>query len=219
MGAGGTRAMAMGKAKAKESVYQTLRGEIVAGVLKPREPLSEYQIAARLGVSRTPVREALNRLAAEGLVEMGTRGMVVADLDVEDIRDIYQVRTALESLAARLSTYRFEEADFRRMETMIEAMADRLSAEDYVGLSQITREFHWFIVQRCGNRHLVAAVRGLLDQCQRFRAASMFFTLRRDAVVSEHRELLNAFRARDAEKAAVLMVSHLEKAASLLVGR
>ncbi|MEW6048266.1 MAG: GntR family transcriptional regulator, partial [Bacillota bacterium] len=179
MGAGGTRAMAMGKAKAKESVYQTLRGEIVAGVLKPREPLSEYQIAARLGVSRTPVREALNRLAAEGLVEMGTRGMVVADLDVEDIRDIYQVRTALESLAARLSTYRFEEADFRRMETMIEAMADRLSAEDYVGLSQITREFHWFIVQRCGNRHLVAAVRGLLDQCQRFRAASMFFTLRR----------------------------------------
>lgn len=219
MGAGGTRAMAMGKAKAKESVYQTLRGEIVAGVLKPREPLSEYQIAARLGVSRTPVREALNRLAAEGLVEMGTRGMVVADLDVEDIRDIYQVRTALESLAARLSTYRFEEADFRRMETMIEAMADRLSTEDYVGLSQITREFHWFIVQRCGNRHLVAAVRGLLDQCQRFRAASMFFTLRRDAVVSEHRELLNAFRARDAEKAAVLMVSHLEKAASLLVGR
>ncbi|HHY93935.1 MAG TPA: GntR family transcriptional regulator [Firmicutes bacterium] len=214
----GLKAIAGGKGNAKEAVYQTLKGEIVAGVLKPREPLSEHQIAARLGVSRTPVREALNRMAAEGLVEVATRGMVVADLDVEDVRDIYQVRTALESLAARLSTHRFEEADFHRMEAMIEGMADRLSAEDYVGLSQITREFHWFIVQRCGNRHLVAAVRGMLDQCQRFRAASMFFSLRRDAVVKEHRELVEAFRSRDAEKVAQLMVSHLERAASFLVG-
>jgi DNA-binding GntR family transcriptional regulator len=190
-------------------VAERLRGEIVAGGLEAGSRLRQVEIARRFGVSTTPVREALAALQREGLVRLHPqRGAVVFIPTVADLREHYEIRAALESLAAARAAERFEPDWAAPLELLLDEMRDAPPAERYLELNQ---RFHTGVYERSGRMRLVEMIARLRDASSAYlniyRAAADFPVERLDA---EHREILAACLARDPERAAAAARVHLE---------
>jgi DNA-binding GntR family transcriptional regulator len=206
-----------GRAEAKlenltlwERVYQHLREEILANRLQPGAVLGEVALAESLGVSRGPVREALGRLAAEGLVTVRPRrGAVVSALSASEFLEAYQVREALETLAARLAVPRFTDEEIERLQALAEEQARHAALGNVEAFFHANAAFHELIVAASGNRTLEEMHRQLVGHMGRYRMRSVALrgTLKRS--VGEHRAILRAIKARDAEKAAQLLGEHI----------
>jgi DNA-binding GntR family transcriptional regulator len=190
-------------------VAERLRGEIVAGDLPAGSRLRQVEIARRFGVSTTPVREALAALQREGLVRLHPqRGAVVFVPTVADLREHYEIRAALEALAAARAAERFEPDWARPLEVLLDEMAGAPPAGRYLELNQ---RFHTGVYERSGRPRLVDMIAALRDASSAYlniyRAAADFPVERLDA---EHREILAACVARDSERAAAAARAHLE---------
>jgi DNA-binding GntR family transcriptional regulator len=193
-----------------ERVHHHLREDILANRLPPGTVLGEVALAESLGVSRGPVREALGRLAAEGLVTIRPRrGAVVSALSAEEFLDAYQVREALESLAIRLATGRLSEAQIERLQTLVDEQARHAARGDVEAFFQANATFHSVIVDAAENETLKEMYRQLMGHMGRYRMRSLALrgTLKRS--VGEHRAILRAVRARDAEAATRLLANHI----------
>jgi DNA-binding GntR family transcriptional regulator len=191
------------------AVAERLRGEIVAGDLASGSRLRQVEIARRFGVSTTPVREALAALQREGLVRLHPqRGAVVFVPTVDDLREHYEIRAALEALAAARAAERFEPDWAGPLELLLDEMADAPPAGRYLELNQ---RFHTGVYERCDRPRLVDMIAALRDASSAYlniyRAAADFPVERLDA---EHREILAACVARDPERAATAARTHLE---------
>ncbi len=198
------------KATLTDRVYESLREDILTNRLPPGTPLQEAAIARALEVSRGPVREALRRLAAEGLVDLvPRRGAVVSSLSREEFLDAYRVREALEVLAIRLATPRLTEEDLQELERLHEAMVQAAAANDLDAFFAANAAFHELFVDRSGNLILQDYYYPLVDQMRRYRLRSV--SLRGGLLRScdEHRAILDALRRRDAETAAQLLSEHI----------
>lgn len=198
------------KATLTDRVYESLREDILTNRLPPGTPLQEAAIARALEVSRGPVREALRRLAAEGLVDLiPRRGAVVSSLSREEFLDAYRVREALEVLAIRLATPRLTEEDLQELERLHEAMVQAAAANDVDAFFAANAAFHELFVDRSGNLILQDYYYPLVDQMRRYRLRSV--SLRGGLLRScdEHRAILDALRRRDAEAAAQLLSEHI----------
>jgi DNA-binding GntR family transcriptional regulator len=194
----------------RERVHRHLREEILANRLPPGTELGEVALAESLGVSRAPVREAIGRLAAEGLVTTRPRrGAVVSALTAAEFLEAYQVREALETQAIRLAVPRLEDEDVARLEAMVARQAQLAKSGDVGPFFQSNAEFHRLIVEASGNGMLMEMHGQLTAHMGRYRTRSLALrgTLRRS--VSEHRAILRAVRARDAERAAALLGDHI----------
>ena len=194
----------------RERVHRHLREEILANRLPPGTELGEVALAESLGVSRAPVREAIGRLAAEGLVTVRPRrGAVVSALTAAEFLEAYQVREALETQAIRLAVPRLEDEDVARLEAMVARQAQLAKRGDVGAFFQSNAEFHRLIVEAAGNGMLVEMHGQLMAHMGRYRTRSLALrgTLQRS--VSEHRGILGAVRARDAEHAAALLGDHI----------
>jgi DNA-binding GntR family transcriptional regulator len=190
-------------------VAERLRGEIVAGDLPSGTRLRQVEIARRFGVSTTPVREALAALQREGLVRLHPqRGAVVFVPTVDDLREHYEIRAALEALAAGRAAERFESDWAEPLELLLDEMAGGPPAGRYLELNQ---RFHTGVYERCDRPRLVDMIAALRDASSAYlniyRAAADFPVERLDA---EHREILAACVARDPERAATAARRHLE---------
>jgi len=193
-----------------ERVYQHLREEILANRLQPGAVLGEVALAESLGVSRGPVREALGRLAAEGLVVVRPRrGAVVSALSASEFLEAYQVREALETLAVRLAVPRLADEEIERLQALVEEQGRRAELGEVEAFFQANAAFHELIVAASGNRTLEEMHRQLVGHMGRYRMRSVALrgTLKRS--VGEHRAILRAIKARDAEKAAQLLGEHI----------
>ena len=193
-----------------ERVYGHLRDEILANRLPPGTVLGEVALAGSLGVSRGPVREALGRLASEGLVTVRPRrGAVVSALSAEEFLEAYQVREALETLAIRLAVPRLTATDVERLQDLVEEQARRAELGNVDAFFQANSAFHEVIVAASGNRTLQEMHRQLVGHMGRYRMRSLALrgTLKRS--VGEHRAILRAIRAGDAEQAAHLLGEHI----------
>jgi DNA-binding GntR family transcriptional regulator len=191
------------------AVAERLRGEIVAGDLSSGSRLRQVEIARRFGVSTTPVREALAALQREGLVRLHPqRGAVVFVPTVDDLREHYEIRGALEALAAARAAARFEPEWAAPLELLLDEMAGGPPAERYLELNQ---RFHTGVYERCDRPRLVDMIAALRDASSAYlniyRAAADFPVERLDA---EHREILASCVARDPERAATAARTHLE---------
>jgi DNA-binding GntR family transcriptional regulator len=189
-------------------VAERLRAEIVAGDRAPGGRLRQVEIAQRYGVSTTPVREALAMLQQEGLVRLHPqRGAVVFLPSVDDLREHYEIRAALEALAAAKTAEAFDPAWAGPLETLLDEMADGPEAARYIALNQL---FHTTLYDHCGRPKLVEMIAALRDASSSYlhiyRAAADFPVARLDA---EHREILAACVARDPERAAAATRTHL----------
>jgi DNA-binding GntR family transcriptional regulator len=190
-------------------VAERLRAEIVAGELPAGSRLRQVEIARRYGVSTTPVREALATLQQEGLVRLHPqRGAVVFLPDVDDLREHYEIRAALEALAAAKAAERFQPEWAPPLRALLDEMRDGPPAARYIALNQ---RFHTELYAHSGCPKLVQMIAGLRDASSSYlhiyRAAEDFPVARLDA---EHREILAACLARDPERAARAVREHLQ---------
>ena len=193
-----------------QRVHEHLREEIISGRLAPGTELQEVALARSLGVSRGPVREALGRLATEGLVAIRPRrGAVVRALSNEEFIEAYQVREALEMMAVRLAVPRLTAEDLVAMERLIDEMASRCEAEDVQGFFEANTAFHQRFFEVAGNRmlsELYRQVRGQIDR-HRLRSLELRGNLRRS--IEEHRAIVWAARTGDIERAVRLTSDHI----------
>ena len=199
-------------------VAERLRAEIVAGERAPGSRLPQVEIARRLGVSTTPVREALAMLEREGLVRLHPqRGAVVFVPTVADLREHYEIRAALEALAASRTAEVFEPEWAAPRERRLDEMRTGPPAARYLALNQ---RFHTTLYEHCGRRKLVDMIATLRDASSAYlhiyRAAADFPVKRLDA---EHRAMLAACVARDPAAAAAATREHLERTVEHVAGR
>lgn len=197
----------------EESVYFQLEEEILSGKLNRGDTLTECALSARLGVSRTPLRAALHRLAEEGLVKITpNRGAVVVGVNAEDLVDIYKIRTRLEGLASSLAAGRISEEDKKRLSESVELSEFYIRKRDADKLKELDSEFHNIIYEASGNRRLSKILSELHRSIRAYRRLSLTVTDRLERSVDEHREILNAILKGDTEEADRLTSLHIEAA-------
>lgn len=196
--------------RASDRAYRALLEEIQSGALRPGSVLAEVEQAARLGVSRTPLREALGRLAADGLVAQASpRVTVVTDIDVGDIRELFEVRRALEETAARLAAVRGDAGAFAALADEFARVEPAAEADAYYGL--IAR-FDDALDAAVANDYLTGALRNVRTHLVRVRRLARDNPARLAASALEHRLIASAIAARDADLAAHATHVHLHDA-------
>lgn len=192
-------------------IYEALRGMIAAGDLVPGERIDERAIAERLGVSRTPLREATAKLAKEGLVEQRPyRGNFVRAFSVKQVNDLYETRMVLEGLATRRAVANLTEADLADLTGMLDAAQAALAAGDLEGFSAADQRFHSAIARLAGNEILIESLERLRAQIQLVRLAANRDPDLVERTARERPLILAALAARDADRAGTLMEEHID---------
>jgi DNA-binding GntR family transcriptional regulator len=201
--------------RASDRAYNALRDEIVGWELPPGTVLAEVEQSQRLGISRTPLREALARLTADGLVApQAGRGLVVTDVSLENIRELFEVRRALEEQAARLAAERGKTEVFEALERELLAVSDLLADDDPARRAyyDLVRRFDEAIDDAVGNPYLVTALRSLRTHLVRIRRHAKDDPGRLRGAAAEHLTIVQAIVAHDAELAAHATHVHLHRA-------
>lgn len=194
----------------REMVFESLREAIILGRLKPGERLMEIQLAEEMGVSRTPVREAIRKLELEGFVVMVPRkGAYVAGVSVKDIADVFEVRSALEGLAAGLASERITDEE---MEELEKAILQISGEEDILTVVKGDSLFHEIIYKASRNQRLTQIITHLQEQINRFRLTSLSVPGRLKIAVGEHKKIVEAITSRNVDLANRLASEHMENA-------
>ena len=197
----------------EEQVFISLEEEILTGKLKKGDTLAEIALSKRLGVSRTPLRAALHRLAEEGLIEIApNRGAVVIGVGKEELVDIYKIRMRLEGLASREAAMRISDTDKKKLRDSVELSEFYIGKQDTEHLKELDSEFHNIIYRASGNRLLCKTLSELHRNIKVYRKLSLTVPERLEKSVKEHREILNAIEAGDADTADELTRQHIEAA-------
>ena len=202
----------------REVVGEALREAITTGILKPGERLMEIQMAEELGVSRTPVREAIRRLELEGfLVMVPRRGTYVSDLSIKDINEVFEIRTALDVLAAGLAAERITEEELEQMERLLVEIGEYIESGEADKIVDADSQFHDVLYQASRNDRLVGIINNLREQFTRFRSISMAYPGRVKNTLEEHRRLVEAIAQRNPDLAQQYSREHMENAEQTLL--
>lgn len=198
---------------AREAAFEKIKEAIIKGHFKPGEKLVEQTLAQEMGVSRTPVREAIRRLEAEGfVVSIPRKGVVVSRADKEEIVQLYSIRAELEGLAARWAIENADEDDIRKLDEAISRMEETAASGDLDGVVQSNALFHDAIAQASKSRILCTLLKTLQDNIQRFRFQSLHLSGRPEAALAEHKEIVAAIKEKKTEEADRLLKEHLQNA-------
>ena len=196
----------------RDVVFNTLRRAILRGELVPGQRLMEIQLADKMGVSRTPVREAIRKLELEGLVVMIPRkGAEVAHISGKNLRDVLEVRRALEELAGELACERMTAEDFKKLEQANHKFASVLGSDDITVLGQADEAFHGLIYQSTDNDRLVQMVNHLREQMYRYRIEHLKDKNQRNILLEEHQDIMRALAARDVDAVRKAIRTHINK--------
>lgn len=191
--------------------YLRLIEEIRQGTLRPGDRLTEADLASRLGISRTPGRDALRRLEADGLVVHTPRvGATVRRLDYTEVTELYDMRAVLEATAARMAAQTASRIELTELGTINAEM--RGAQTDPASLAALNRQFHRILLNAARNRFLAAAVNGLEKTLLCLGPSTMEEAGRASAAIDEHETILAALAAHDGEAAAALMQAHIRAA-------
>ena len=202
----------------REVVFESIRAAIISGDLKPGERLMEVQLAEKLGVSRTPVREAIRKLELEGLVVMVVRkGAYVAGLSIKDITDVLELRGALEGLAAGLAADRITEDEIIELQAIASDFDKALESDNMEQMVIKDVEFHDKIFKATRNERLIQLTNNLREQVQRFREMHIYNYDKSKELSTEHNEISEAIAKRDAEQAEKMARKHIENAESYIM--
>ncbi|WP_456695063.1 GntR family transcriptional regulator [Aeromicrobium sp. P5_D10] len=191
--------------------HAQLRSDILEGRIRPNERLVAGTLAERLNISRTPVREALQLLAADGLIVAVNRGYVVREHTGDEIRQIYEVRAALEEMAARLVAERATDEQIASIEA-IGAHEESIAEGSRAVIVQLNGVFHEAIVQICGNDLLATLNKQNSEQFFNRRVARLYSDQEATDAICGHREILDALKSRDADAAAAAARRHVMQA-------
>ena len=202
---------------ASDVVLQHVRGAIIDGTLDEGEPIRQDDVARLFNVSKIPVREALKRLEAEGLVEFHrNRGAVVTRLSEPDLEQVFEVRAILEESAIKLSVPHMTGDTFARAQSFCNAFAEEKNVARW---SELNWQFHGCLYEDARRPFLLGMIRSVNDRLERYLRMQLTLSGGEGIADREHRELLGACRARDAEKAASLLHAHIMNAFKSLTRR
>lgn len=200
-----------------EAVFTQIEEAILNGNLAIGELLTENKLCELLSVSRTPVREALNRLRQEGLIEETGKGAVVIGITEKDLDDIYEVRLRVEGLASAMCADSITDEQLEELEEIVALQEFYTSRGQADSIKNLDSRFHERIYSYCGSKILSSLLSDLHRKVQRFRRASVEDPTRAHAAVAEHREILKALRAHDRALAERLAVEHIRNARASIV--
>lgn len=200
----------LNRSSLSERVFEEIEESILNGVLKPGDSLPEIKLSEELGVSRTPVREAIRKLELEGLVKtIPNRGTLVVGISEKDNDDIYTIRMYVEGLAAKWAATYITADQLEEMRDIIELQAFYAEKRDYIQVWQLDTSFHSKLYQASGSRVLKQVLSNLHHYIQRVRESSLYKGDRVALTVEEHRKLLEAIEKHDGELAERLAFEHI----------
>ena len=195
----------------RDVVFNTLRQAILKGELEPGERLMEIQLAERLGVSRTPIREAIRKLELEGLVLMIPRkGAEVAEISEKSLREVLEVRRSLEELAIELACQRITPEELTALEEAENRFARAVEDGEVMAIAESDENYHELIYQATENDRLVQILNNLREQMYRYRLEYIKDEDRRQILVVEHEHILRAVRRRDIADAKSAVREHID---------
>ncbi|MBR2518471.1 MAG: GntR family transcriptional regulator [Selenomonadaceae bacterium] len=202
----------------RETVCEALRAAIRNGILEPGERLMEVQLAEELGISRTPVREAIRKLEQEGyVIMMPRRGTYVSSVSVNDIKEIFEIRSALESLSTGLAAMRIEPDELEKLRALLTEIEGHIKRRDIDKIVETDIEFHGLLYQVSRNERLVTIISNLKEQLARFRTLSMSYPGRLQETLEEHRAMVEAIAAGNVDAARDAAERHMEQAEETLL--
>lgn len=194
----------------RDVVFTTLRRAIITGEFAPGERLMEVSLARRLGVSRTPVREAIRKLELEGLVTMIPRkGAQVARITEKSLRDVIEVRSVLEEFAAALACERIDELNMREMKEIHRQFVDAVESDDMMKMVDNDEKFHDAIFRAAKNDRLLTIIANLREQFYRYRMEYIRDIKNHSILIKEHEQLMHAIFHHNKDAARDIMKTHL----------
>lgn len=195
----------------RDVVFNTLRQAILIGELKPGERLMEIHLADRLGVSRTPIREAIHKLEREGLVTIvPRRGAEVAQITEKSMNDVLEVRRALDALCVELACDRITEEGLEDLRAACDNFEQCVKTKDSKKIAQADVALHDIIVQATGNQRLIQLVNNLSEQMYRYRFEYIKDSSQHKTLVEEHRIIYQSIVQKDKETAAEAARTHID---------
>lgn len=198
----------------RDVVFNTLREAILKGELKPGERLMELQLAERMGVSRTPIREAIRMLEQEGLaVTIPRKGAEVARMTEKDMEDVLEIRAALDELAVQLACDEITEEQVKNLKVAMRGFEESIRTGDVKRIAEADVAFHDAIYKATGNPKLVSILSNLREQVYRYRVEYLKDEKSYPALVKEHQELLEGILKRDKKHASLVMKNHVRNQA------
>lgn len=204
----------------RDVVFKTLRQAILTGELKPGERLMEIHLANRLGVSRTPIREAIRMLELEGLVTMVPRkGAEVSRISKQDISDVLEVRSSLDALSVRLACERITPEEITKLEEAADAFRAAIESGDLTAVAQADVDFHDIIVASSKNKRLVQMVNNLAERVYRYRLEYIKDKSSHNMLIREHQEILDRIKAKDVSGAESAIIKHVQNQETAIIGQ
>ena len=204
----------------KELVFTTLKKAIIKGELQPGDRLMELQLAEKMGVSRTPIREAIHKLSREGLVTLIPRkGAEVAGMSVKTLTDVLTVRKDLELLAFRLAFENIDDEQLETLERRLEAFEKAVDEDDILLMVDTDEQFHFVIYDAAANNKLREILNNLRESMYRYRLEYLKDAVYRKRLEKEHRALVDCIRNRDLKKGLSVVESHIENQKKAVLGR
>lgn len=195
----------------RDVVFNTLRQAILTGELKPGERLMEIHLANKLGVSRTPIREAIRKLELEGLVTMiPRRGAEVAQITEKSMNDVLEVRQAMDALCVELACDRITEEELGELKKACETFEQAVRTKDVKKIAQADVALHDIIVQATGNQRLIQLVNNLSEQMYRYRFEYIKDISQHERLVEEHRVIYESIVKKDKETASEAARVHID---------
>ncbi len=186
----------------REKILETIRDAILKGSMKPGERVSEPELAERFGISRTPIREAFRQLESEGYLKVIPRkGAVVASLSERDIEEFYAIKIILEGFAAKMAAEKLSMKDIEKLESINQRLAQIAKDGDVKNFFRVHNEFHEVFIKAAGNERLYEMINQLVMKFKRLRLASLSVPGRMEISVEEHRNMIQAFKDHDGDKA------------------
>lgn len=198
----------------RDVVFQTLREAILRGELRPGERLMELQLASKLGVSRTPIREAIRMLEQEGLaVTVPRKGAEVAKMTEKNMKDVLQIREALDELAVEIACDNMTDQQLVDLTLAMKNFENAVEAGNLKKIIESDVEFHDVIYQATDNPKLVTLLNNLREQIHRYRVEYLKERENYPKLIEEHEEIVSALKRRDKERVANAMSSHIRNQA------
>lgn len=195
----------------RDVVFNTLRQAILTGELKPGERLMEIHLANKLGVSRTPIREAIRKLELEGLVTMiPRRGAEVAQITEKSMSDVLEVRRAMDALCTELACERISEQEIVVLGAACDHFAEAAKTKDIRKCAQADVDFHDIIVRATGNKRLVQLINNLSEQMYRYRYEYIKDASQHNRLIEEHRIIYESIVNKDKETASQAAKMHID---------
>ena len=204
----------------RDVVFQTMRQAILKGELQPGERLMEIKLAERLGVSRTPIREAIRKLELEGLVVMIPRkGAAVANITEKDTKDVLEVRRTLEMFAVEVACDRITSEQLEHLKKAAKEFEAAKGSMDLIRIAETDMKFHEIIYEATHNERLVQMLNNLRENMYRYRIEYLKDLNYYDSLVREHQEILDAVETGEKSRARVCMRDHIDNQQLAVISR